>query len=67
MTVGKLNDTPAVNCINDVCNNPLFLSDYYYLMYEDLLDYDNFATSETENLEDCNSLEGISISKIKNI
>ncbi|MBS30695.1 MAG: hypothetical protein CMG39_05995 [Candidatus Marinimicrobia bacterium] len=65
VTVGKLNDTPAVNCINDDCSNPLFLSDYYYLMYEDCLDYDNFATSETENLEDCNSLEGISISKLR--
>ena len=27
VTVGNLNDTPAVNCINDNCNNPLFLSD----------------------------------------
>ena len=63
VTVGKLNDTPAVNCINDDCN--MFLSDYYYLMYEDCLDYDNFAISETENLDDCNSLEGISISKLR--
>ena len=65
VTVGKLNDAPAVNCINDDCNNPWFLSDYYYTMYEDCLDYDNFPSGETDNFEDCNNLEGISISKLR--
>ena len=33
-------------------------------MYEDCLDYDNFPSVETDNFEDCNNLEGISISKL---
>ncbi len=64
VTVGKLNDTPSVNCIDDDCNNPLLLSNYY-VMYEDCLDYDKFPTEVTNNFDDCDDLEGITISKLR--
>ena len=64
ITVGKLNDTPAINCIDNDCDNPLLLSNYY-VMYEDCLDYDDFPTEDTNNLDACDDLEGISISKLR--
>ena len=64
VTVGKLNDTPAVNCIDADCNNSLLLSNYY-VIYEDCLDYDDFPIEDTNNLNDCDDLEGISISKLR--
>ena len=64
ITVGKLNDTPAINCIDNDCDNPLLLYNYY-VMYEDCLDYDDFPTEDTNNLDACDDLEGISISKLR--
>ena len=64
ITVGELNDPPVVNCINDDCNNPLLLSNYY-IMYEDCISYDYFPSEDTNNLDNCDDLEGISISKLR--
>ena len=64
ITVGELNDPPVVNCINGDCNNPLLLSNYY-IMYEDCISYDYFPSEDTNNLDNCDDLEGISISKLR--
>ena len=64
VTVHQLNDTPIVNCIDGDCNNPLLLSNYY-VMYEDCLDYDDFPNEDTNNLDNCDDLDGISISQLR--